>query len=258
MAPLFPGMDPFLEGAVWPDFHHDLATRIKDQLLPQIIPDYLVRIAVYLVEDAHPEEEIGILYPDVEVLHKLKEFKEPEAAYGTTVPITPSTLTIPAVKPIESRIPVIEIVDKDKNRLVTAIEIVSPVNKRNPGFGQYLEKKQKLIRGGIHFLEIDLIRRGKRTYENPLFRDYHYQICLTRANNGQTDIWALKIRDKLPVVPIPLRAPDPDAKLNLQAAFEEVYEKSFYRLTLPYHETPPPPNFDEETLGWITEKLANK
>ncbi len=251
-------MDPFLEGAVWPDFHHDLATRIKDQLLPQIIPAYLVRIAVYLVEDTHPEEEIGILYPDVEILHKHKSFKEPEAAYGTSVPFTPSTLTISSVTPIESRIPVIEIVDKDKNRLITAIEIVSPVNKRNPGFGQYSKKKQKLIRDGIHFLEIDLIRRGKRTYENPLFREHHYQICLIRANNVRTDVWALKIRDKLPVVPVPLKAPDPDAKLNLQAAFEEVYEKSFYRLTLPYHQAPPPPGFDEETLRWINEVVSKR
>ena len=66
----FPGMDPWLEGHVWPDLHHDLATKFKEQLVSQVVPKYFVRIETYTVEDTHPYEDVGIMYPDVEILRK--------------------------------------------------------------------------------------------------------------------------------------------------------------------------------------------
>ncbi len=61
-------MDPWLEGHVWPDVYHDLATRFKEQIVPQVVPKYFVRIETYTVEDTSPEEEVGVMYPDVEIL----------------------------------------------------------------------------------------------------------------------------------------------------------------------------------------------
>lgn len=40
----FPGMDPYLEGYVWPDVHHSLASQIRDQLNPHLRPRYVARI----------------------------------------------------------------------------------------------------------------------------------------------------------------------------------------------------------------------
>jgi hypothetical protein len=37
-------MDLYLEGYLWPDFHHRLATRISIQLAPLIQPKYVARI----------------------------------------------------------------------------------------------------------------------------------------------------------------------------------------------------------------------
>ena len=70
MTSPFPGMDPYLEGYLWPDFHHDLATAIKIQLAPQISPKYVARIELYTVEDTSPDRDVGIMYPDVEILKR--------------------------------------------------------------------------------------------------------------------------------------------------------------------------------------------
>jgi hypothetical protein len=37
----FPGMDPYLEGYLWSDVHHRLATQISDQLMPLLRPQYV-------------------------------------------------------------------------------------------------------------------------------------------------------------------------------------------------------------------------
>jgi len=63
-------MDPYLEGYLWVDVHNALANKIRQQLAPKIQPGYTVRLEVYLLQDTAPESEIGILYPDVEVLRQ--------------------------------------------------------------------------------------------------------------------------------------------------------------------------------------------
>lgn len=48
-------MDPYLEGYLWPDVHHALAGKIRQQLTPLLRPRYTVRLGIYLVEDTAPE-----------------------------------------------------------------------------------------------------------------------------------------------------------------------------------------------------------
>ena len=64
----FPGVDPYLEGYLWPDVHNALAAKLRQLLTPLLRPRYTARLAIYMVEDIAPESEIGIMYPDVEVL----------------------------------------------------------------------------------------------------------------------------------------------------------------------------------------------
>lgn len=56
----FPGMDSYLEGYLWPDVHHRLATEISRRLTPRIKPRYVARLEIYVIEDSTPEAEIGI------------------------------------------------------------------------------------------------------------------------------------------------------------------------------------------------------
>ncbi len=64
----FPGMDPYLEGYLWPDVHHRLASQISRQLAPQVQPKYVARLEISMVEDRSFEVEIGVMYPDVEIV----------------------------------------------------------------------------------------------------------------------------------------------------------------------------------------------
>ena len=38
----FPGMDPYVEGYLWPDFHHELASAIRLQLVRALSERYSV------------------------------------------------------------------------------------------------------------------------------------------------------------------------------------------------------------------------
>jgi hypothetical protein len=251
MSSPFPGMDPYLEGHLWPDVHNSLAYLIKVQLAPRLGPEYMVHLNNYTVEDTSPEEDIGILYPDVEVLrHTPPQLEEPPGpSYAT--PLTPASLTLPAIKPVEVRIPVVEIRDRKGNRLVTAIEILSPVNKRKPGLQPYREKRLRLHQAGVNLLEIDLLRRGERPLAHPYLPKSPYLVSLLRAGSGQTDVWAIALQDALPVVPVPLGQPEEETFLDLGQALREVYEQGYYSKSINYGELPPPPAFPRADLAWM-------
>jgi hypothetical protein len=246
-------MDPWLEGSLWPDVHNSLAYLIKVQLAARVGAAYVVHLNNYTVEDTSPEEDIGIMYPGVELLHKVNLAKEAGASYHP--PLTPETLTLPALKPVEVRIPVVEIRDKKRNKLITAIEILSPVNKRKPGLQPYREKRLRLHNAGVHLLEIDLLRRGERPLEHPFLPKKHYIVSLLRAHEGQTQIWAMDITEALPVLPVPLRQPDEDTYLDLGQALTDVYNQGRFEKSVNYQELPPPPAFSEEELGWMRDFL---
>jgi hypothetical protein len=254
----FPGMDPFLEGHLWPDAHNSLAHLIKTQLAPRVSPNYLVQINTYTVEDTSPEEDVGVMYPEVEVLGKGTLLREPEVAYGKEkLAITPATLVIPATSKIEVRIPEVEIRDRKNNRLITAIEILSPVNKRKPGLELYREKRQRLHEAKVHLVEIDLLRRGQRPFKHPYLPVSHYFVNLVRAGSWKTEVWAIDVKDMLPVLPVPLKAPDEDTFLDLRKAMQDLYEQSLYHLAINYRETPPPPVFSNEDKVWMEKLLVN-
>lgn len=246
-------MDPYLEGDLWPDVHHALASRIRSQLMPLIQPKYVARISRYVVEDNAPESEIGIMYPDVEVLsgRPPAAVNESQAAYSAGNTPSPPALSIPVIAPVEVRIPVVEIRDTAGNRLITAIEILSPVNKRAPGLEQYLQKRRRLHQSGVHFLEIDLLRRGTRSVRHPKLGKSDYLIALTRAHQPHTDLWPVGLRSALPTVPVPLAPPDEDVLLDLQLAIQAVYEDAAYHLSIDYNAAPPPPELEAGDLAWV-------
>ena len=169
----FPGMDPYLEGYLWPDVHHRLATQISDQLMPLLRPRYVARIEIQVVPDETPEADIGIMYPDVEIVRaRQSDSALPSASAATgaltaaSQPITPAALSVPLLD-IEVRLATVEIRDTASNRLVTSIEILSPVNKREPGLSKYRDKRRQLHAADVHILEIDLLRRGQRPLAHP-------------------------------------------------------------------------------------------
>ncbi|MEO1352188.1 MAG: DUF4058 family protein [Cyanobacteria bacterium J06635_15] len=252
----FPGMDPYLEGYLWPDVHNALAAKIRQQLAPQLQPHYVARLEIYVVEDEFPENEVGILYPDVEVMQRKQAQTSPALKSTGNLAITPAPLTLPFLSSIPVRIPTVEIRDTRENLLVTCIEILSPVNKRNPGLTRYRQKRQRLHQAGVHLLEIDFLRRGQRPFAIQKLPSVAYVVALTRAEQNVMEIWPLRLPDPLPIVPVPLKDDDPDAALDLPEALTAIYEEAFYRLSIDYAQAPPPPDLSEFELGWIKDLVS--
>ncbi len=253
----FPGMDPYLEGHLWPDVHQALASKIRQQLAPRLKPRYVARLAVYVVEDVLPEAEVGLMYPDVEVLAaRGGVLREPTPAPPPVVeataypPDAPAPLTIPLPN-LEVRLVTVEVRDADFNQLVTSIEILSPINKREPGLRQYLYKRSRLHRAGIHVLEIDLQRRGTRTLSHSRLSNASYLVSLIRAHSDLAEVWPIRLQDRLPTVPVPLRVPDPDVPLALSPALAAIYDEAAYELSVDYSQPPPVPALADEDAGWL-------
>ena len=256
MPSRFPGMDPYLEGHLWPDVYQALASKIRQQLAPRLKPRYVARLAVYVVEDVLPEAEVGLMYPDVEVLvtkggilGELLPAPLPVIEVTSDTPDTPAPVIIPLPDP-EARLVTVEVRDADFNQLVTSIEILSPINKREPGLTQYLYKRRRLHRAGVHVLEIDLLRRGARTLSHFRLSDASYLVSLIRAHSGVAEVWPLRLQDRLPTVPVPLRNPDPDVSLALSPALAAIYDEAAYELSVDYSQ-PPPPALSAEDAAWL-------
>lgn len=243
-------MDPYLEGYLWPDVHHRLASEIARRLGAQIRPRYVARLEITVVEDIYPEVEIGVMYPDVEVLlaQRPSTLHEPAPTLSTDL-IAP--IILPLMNPVPLRIASVEVRDVANNELVTSIEILSPVNKREPGLTKYREKQRRLREGRIHVLEIDWLRRGIRPLQHPRLPESAYLIILIRAQSAQAELWPISLPDTLPTVPVPLRPPDLDARLEFGPILQTIYDEAGYDLSIDYAQPPPPPELSADEIAWM-------
>ena len=150
----------------------------------------------------------------------------------------------PAVDVVE--VPFVKIMDRAKRRVVTVIEVLSRTNKlKGDDRAAYLAKRNDLRRSDAHFIEIDLLRAGEPM---PLTNqpDAAYRVVLSRAEQRpEVFLWPLRLRDPLPQIPVPLRAPDADVWLDLQAVLHRVYDLAGYAHYV-YSSTPQPPLHPED------------
>ena len=130
----------------------------------------------------------------------------------------------------------VEIIDvKSGHRVVTTIELLSIANKR-PGQGRrlYLKKRKDQQAAGVNLVEIDLLRRGKAVSmvgkeQLPLSARTAYQVCVWRGSRPHlVEVYRVPLRERLPVISIPLRPADPDVPLDLQTIVEQCYRNGGY------------------------------
>ncbi|MBS1254173.1 MAG: hypothetical protein MAG451_03230 [Anaerolineales bacterium] len=259
MASPFLGMDPYLEGEMWQEFHDTLAGAIRAQLIPELRPKYVALLAkryvldrpVFGVFDAPPRT----LYPDVHVVKPSDT--TPVAEHGEAgIAVAEPPVELPSPIPEEVPLLSVEIRDVAERRLVTIIEILSPANKRGEGVRDYAERRMDLMQTATHLLEIDLLRGGTRIQllgEPPPADYYVYLSRVQRRPN--TQVWPISLREPLPPVPVPLLRPDPDVPLNLQAAVNACFDLVGYEHLLDYSGPPPGPELDDNDAAWVAETL---
>lgn len=255
----FPGMDPYLENPrIWSDVHQNLAGEIQARLLPLLRPKYVARLIPRQVLDRPDEEELRVMFPDVAVQRIPSVPDVPLAGAGTAVAIAPAPMKAVNLMRVPFRQVTVEIRSVESGLLVAAIEILSPVNKRADSEGRdaYLRKRDTLLGASVHLLEIDLLRRGERLpVEPPIPESADYAVVLSRADARlNAEVWPIALADPLPVVPVPLLPPDPDAPLDLQAAMDAIYERAGYDLDVDYSTAPWPPLRPEQS-AWAERVL---
>jgi len=261
----FPGMDPYLESPThWRGLHELLIALMTVDLNALLPPGFVANIdeRVYLVQ---PERA---LYPDVAILQRpdvSPPFARAVSGGGTATVVLEDPPALLTVFPDEMRESFIEVRRVDDERVVTIIEVLSPANKApgSEGRDPYVRKQEQLLRSETHLLEIDLLRQGTHTAAAPLngLRDlgrWDYLVCLHRGNQRwQYEVWQILVRQRLPRVRVPLVGDHPDVILDLQAAFDRVYDGGPYRRRVDYRQEPDPPLAPDDA-AWADALLCEK
>ena len=130
----------------------------------------------------------------------------------------------------------VEILDSyNELKLVALIEVVSPTNKAaGPGRVSYKAKQAETLARECHLIEIDLLSHGRHVLCIPEwrvkpFKPFDSLCCVSRwPARNRFELYPRTLRQRLPRMKIPLADEDPDASLDLQAAFEQVYVDGRY------------------------------
>jgi len=255
----FPGMDPYIEHRlIWSDFHQNLASEIQGRLNQVIRPAYFAALTPYVTYEVI-EISTSILQgirPDIGVLQTGPANMPSRATAVMDPPLAESSTELEMPLELMS----VNVHQVDTNRLVTAIEILSPVNKQRNHEARidYLRKRRDLIRSQSHFIEIDLLRGGERTPLDPPVVPASYYISVSRVDDRpRLPVWPIQMNDRLPRIPIPLADRDPDIILDMQEAVNAVYERGGYDARIDYNQPVPPPALSEAD-AWIVSKLLKR
>jgi Protein of unknown function (DUF4058) len=143
----------------------------------------------------------------------------------------------------------LEIRDRRSRELVSVVEVLSPSNKQSHR-DQYLAKRQELLDSLANLVEIDLLRGGKAMpLDDRPVGEYAYSVLVSRVEERpKAGFWPIGLRNRLPIIPIPLRASDPNARVDLQEVLDHVYDASGYEDYI-YSSSPDPP-LDNPDLAW--------
>ena len=248
-------MDPYLEAYRWKDFHTQLIVAIRQALRP-VTPytyDVFSEDDVFVHEPTAEERRRKVAVLDVGVTgggNGTAATAVARAAGPTFVAQYTTDLETEKHRWVEIR-------DRDGSRLVTAIELLSPSNKRPGGTGaDYLRKRNGFLDAGVNFVEIDLLRGGTTMPLDPSpAGPYYAAVRRAGAEYGTIEVWDVGLRDPLPTIPVPLSPPDADVPLDLQAVVSATYDAAAYGPALYDRRLDPP--LGEADAAWADEVLKD-
>lgn len=220
----FPGMDPYLEDeSLWPVFHHQLVMCLYQFLLPGHVDRYRARVA-----QRHYTTEQALFTSIVREEHH-EDY--------------------------------IEIRQRSDGRLVTLVEVVSPINKTSPqGRAAYLQKRREGRSAGASLVEIDLVLQGQPTleYSRDGLPDWDYAVTVTRSTQpDRYEIYTATLQKRLPRFRLPLASDDRDTVLDLHTAFSRCYDQGGFSAKIDYGKDPPTTLSDEDRT-WLHEVLRQQ
>jgi hypothetical protein len=257
--PPFPGMDPWLEHpALWPDVHNSLIVAIRDALAPLVEPRYVVGVEEHTYFLSYGDL-LMIAEPDLNIATATTGGPPP-------VPGIPKPTAEGDVLVLDVEIPVadplteayLEIRHVETRRVVTVIEVLSPVNKgHSKGRRKYLRKREAIAASRTSFVEIDLLRAGRPMPFGRPIPDRDYRILVRRGGrrmNG-AKLYMFSYKNSIPQIPVPLAANEPSPPLDLTPVAHDLFDRARYYLRVNYSRPPVPP-LRPEDLPWAEAIIA--
>ena len=250
----FPGMNPYLEQeVVWHDFHDSFLPQIRDALNAQVGDQYIIKIDEHIyIHDLSAEQRAFLGRGDITVAGLAPRN---HSSAGVGVIEAPTQVELP-MQDVE-RQSFLEIRDRRSRQVITVLEVLSPSNKNTgPDRDQYINKRYQLMRSGVNLVELDLLRGGPRMpFVNLPPCDYYAMVFRTERW-PLADLWPIGLRQPLPIIPVPLRAPDPALRLELQPILHRIYDAAGYAKFI-YDEEPTPP-LSPEDIEWARTLIPSR
>jgi hypothetical protein len=240
-------MDPFLEtNPIFQELHPQMLAEMQALLQPQLRPKYIARLERHFSEGSVGDAPHGTISLERREPHVTNSAEELDA--------DPRELR-------KQRRIVIYV--QDRPRLaVTGIELLSPGNKQSGVDAQlrYLEKRASALHGGLHWVEIDLLRGGERppmAVALPKSTSYLSYVAQATATGWNHLVYAWALRDPLPVLPIPLLGED-QVQLDLGHCFSVAYDRIAADDEVDYGAEPSPPACSKSDAIWIGRLLRER
>jgi hypothetical protein len=257
-------MDPYLE-ARWSDVHAKLIGFIGEAIQPLLPRNLRARAEERLLLEADGDEEPASqsYRSDVAVIETTILPHPPEASIlGTVATVEPIIIRRQAGPEVDRWVQIVDV--SSGNRVITAIEILSPWNKAAGRLNrQYLRKLEDYARAGVSVVEIDLLRyptRGRMAVTEadiPPERRTPYVACIRLGWEPETwRAYPMSLRKPIPPFPIPLRSTEAPIFLDLQPIVDRVYLAGGHD-DIDYDQ-PPEPQLSEPDASWAIELLATR
>jgi hypothetical protein len=242
-----------------------LISVIGEALTARLRPHYYAAVEerVYISDDNDPGR--SVMVPDAWIIH--------QAGQST---FSPSSATLEAPTALEVADPVevtliddeireayLTIVDVSNRHVVTVMEVLSPTNKVRGarGYKSYWSKRREVLDSTSHLVEIDLLRQGAPLFAEGVVPRHDYLIhisrCRPKGSRRRSWVWPIQLRQRLPIIPIPLREGDNDAPLDLQQVLTAAYDRGGYDMRIDYSQEPVPP-LNGELSQWARQYLTTK
>jgi len=252
----FPGMNPYLENPeLWSEVHSRLIVAIADAIAPQLRPKYRVAVEkrVYQMTD---DNSVLVGIPDVVVGRSLT---------STEKELSNIAVASPPAKPLivnrtmleEVREGYLEVREVGTGEVVTAIEILSPKNKRSKERRKaYESKRQQVLSSLTHLVEIERNGEPMPILGNQIKSDY--RILVSRSESRpKAELYPFGLQKKIPTFLLPLCPSDREPLVDLQALIHGVYDRAGFDLAIDYTCEPVPP-LAEADVVWANALLQQQ
>ena len=252
----FPGMDPFFEGQLWRDFHDSFVPSLRQGLMKVLPRGYSAVIERRVTLFSEGGGRLAVF--DDAVLLSGGPRGGPAGDGVTAVAEAPRTGTsFSALTPFDQDEEIyVEILEGDRRRTVTALEVLSPSNKHGDGRGEYLQKRDATVRSSVHLVEIDLLRGDRPLPTARPLPSTDYRVIVSRADERPTlRVTSWNLPDPLPVIDVPLAGGDGTVPLPLGSVFDACYDINQYRRIIDYMQEVEP-DLPPDQAAWVAERLA--